>query len=431
MRTHWKPFLIVLVLIFTLGFVTVQAQDPTTIHVLAMDQAAMTTEEMQAVADEFNAANPGIKVELEFVEYNALHDKIVTSMATDPPPYDAILSDVIWYPEFVKSGYLADVSDRITDEEKTDIFQSAWNVVTVDDKEYGMPWLLDTKYLFYNQDMLTRAGFDAGPTTWEELVEQATAIKEKGIVEYPIVWSWVQQEAIICDFVALVYGNGGQFLDDAGKPVFNNEKGVAALEWMVKTIDDGLTNPSSITYVEEDVRNVFSSGGAAFALNWLYMYDLANLNKDESQVTGQVKISTIPVFEGAAANDAPTASVDGSMGFSVTSTSTNQDAAWAFLEYLTSEPTQLKYSSHQLPIWKTSFEGATLEELMGQTESAPVLVPAFNAQFQYAHVRPRIPYYVEGSKALQLALQLALTKQETPQQALDEAAAKWVEMGSQ
>ena len=50
----------------------------------------------------------------------------------------------------------------------------------------GMPWLLDTKYLFYNQDMLTQAGFDAGPTTWEELITQATAIKEKGIVEYPI-----------------------------------------------------------------------------------------------------------------------------------------------------------------------------------------------------------------------------------------------------
>jgi multiple sugar transport system substrate-binding protein len=431
MRTRWKPFLIVLFLIFTLGIVTVQAQDPTTIHVLTMQQAAMTPEEMQSVADEFNAANPGIKVELEFVSYDALHDKIVTSMATNPPPYDAILSDVIWYPEFVKSGYLADVTDRVTDDEKNNIFQSAWNVVTVDDKEYGMPWLLDTKYLCFNQDMLKQAGFDKGPTTWEELAEQAKAIKDKGIVEYPIVWSWAQQEAAICDFVALVYGNGGQFLDDAGKPVFNNEAGVQALQWMVQTIDDGLTNPSSITYVEEDVRNVFSSGGAAFALNWLYMYDLANLNKDESQVTGQVQISTIPVFAKAFAADVTTASVDGSMGFSVTSTSTNQDAAWSFLQYLTSEATQLKYSSHQLPIWKTSYEGDTLKELMGQTESAPITVPAFSAQFQFAHVRPRIPYYVEGSKALQLALQLALTKQETPQQALDEAAAKWVEMGSQ
>src|SRR5689334_18827533 len=136
MRSQWKPFLIVFILIFALGVVTAQAQDPTTVRVLTMQQAAMTPEEMQSVADEFNAANPGIKVELEFVSYDALHDKIVTSMATNPPPYDAILSDVIWYPEFVKAGYLADVTDRVTDEEKNDIFQSAWNVVTVDDKRY-------------------------------------------------------------------------------------------------------------------------------------------------------------------------------------------------------------------------------------------------------------------------------------------------------
>jgi multiple sugar transport system substrate-binding protein len=430
MRTYWKTFLIILVLIFTLGVITAQAQDPTNVRILTMQQAAMTPDEMQAVADEFNAANPGTKVELEFVSYDALHDKIVTSMASNPPPYDAILIDVIWYPEFAQSGYLADVTDRVTDEQRSNIFQSAWNVVTVDETVYGMPWLLDTKYLFYNEAMLQQAGFETGPTTWEELVEQAATIKEQGIVEYPIVWSWAQQEAAICDFVALVYGNGGQFIDETGSPVFNNAQGVEVLEWMVKTVDDGLTNPSSITYVEEDVRNVFSSGGAAFALNWLYMYDLANLNADESQVTGQVKISTIPVFDGATEEGIPTASVDGSMGFSLTSTSTNQDAAWSFLDYLTSEDTQLKYSSHQLPLWTTSYEGDTLEELMGQTEAAPITVPAFNAQFPFANVRPRIPYYVEGSKALQLALQLALTKQQTPQQALDEAAAKWVEMAS-
>ena len=41
---------------------------------------------------------------------------------------------------------------------------------------------------------------------------------------------------------------------------------------------------------------------------------------------------------------------------------------------------------------------------------------------------PRSPIYPEGSKALQLALQEALTKQKTPQQALDDAAAKWDEL---
>jgi multiple sugar transport system substrate-binding protein len=427
MRT--KILLAVFVLVFSLGIVA-QAQEPVTIRVLTMQQAAMTTDEMDSVAKEFMAANPDIKVEMEYVSYDALHDKFVTAMATNPPPYDVVMVDVVWYTEFVKAGYLADVTEKITPDMQQGVFDTAWNVVTVDSKRYGMPWLLDTKYFYYNQDILKQAGFDAPPKTWEEMVQQAEAIKAKGLVDYPIVWSWAQQEAAICDFTALVYGNGGRFVDDKGNPAFNEAEGVGALEWMVKTIDDGISNPASISDVEEDVRNVFSSGKAAFALNWLYMYDLANFNADESQVTGKVGITTIPVFDSVAKSGVESASVDGSSGFSVVATSPNQDAAWKYIEYLTSQPTQMKYSLHQLPIWKTSYEGDNLKQLEGIGQASPVTVPMFEQQFQFAHVRPTVPYYLEGSKALQLALQLALTKQKTPQEALDEAAAKWVELGS-
>ncbi len=423
----------VLILILAIGPVATQpvrAAEPVTIHVLTMQQAAMTPEEMDSVAKEFAAANPNIQVKMEYVSYDALHDKFVTAMATTPPPYDVIMVDVVWYSEFVKAGYLADVTDKITPDMRSKAFKTAWNVVSVGDKVYGMPWLLDTKYLFYNEKLLKQAGFDNPPKTWEELAEQAKAIKAKGIVDYPIVWSWAQAEAAICDFTALVYGNGGRFLDDQGKPAFNDDKGVGALAWMVKTIDDGISNPASITDLEEDVRGVFSSGKAVFALNWLYMFDLANFDTKESQVTGQVKMTTIPVFDSVAKTGVKSSSVDGSSGFSVVATSPNKDAAWEYVKFLTSEPVQMKYSLHQLPIWMTSYEGDNLKKLQGISQATPVTVPMFKDQFQFAHVRPTVPYYLEGSKSLQLALQLALTKQKTPQQALDDAAAKWVALGS-
>jgi ABC-type glycerol-3-phosphate transport system substrate-binding protein len=43
-------------------------------------------------------------------------------------------------------------------------------------------------------------------------------------------------------------------------------------------------------------------------------------------------------------------------------------------------------------------------------------------------VRPKVPFYPEASKALQLALQKALTKQASPADALNEAAATWTEL---
>ena len=415
----------IMLLASAVGCAPKAATGPVTIHVLAMEQAGPTVEEMNSIVGEFNKENPDVKVEIEYVAYDALHDKITTAMASNPPAYDVFLVDDIWYAEFAKAGYVMDATDRVTKDTHDKIFPAAWDITTVNGKIYGMPWLLDEKYFYYNEDMLKQAGFDAPPATWEELLSQAQVLKDKGIVEYPLVWSWGQAEAAICDWVVLLYGNGGSLVDDKGAPAFNNEVGVKTLEWMVKTIDDGSTNPASVSYVEEDVRNVFSQGKAAFALNWVYMYDLVNLQKDQSQVAGKVKMALIPAFEGSGVQSA---SINGSMGFSVAATSPNKDAAWKYIEFLTSEPIQNKYSAHLLPMWQTSFAGENLTKLEGYNAANAVTVPMFNEQFQYAHVRPKVPYYPEASKALQLALQEALTKQKTPQQALDDAAAKWVEL---
>ncbi|MGZ9223707.1 MAG: extracellular solute-binding protein, partial [Anaerolineales bacterium] len=327
--------LIALVLIASaVGCQPKQASGPVTIRVLSMEQAGPTVDEMNAIVEEFNKTNPDVKVEIEYVAYDALHDKVTTAMASNPPAYDVFLADDIWYAEFAKSGYVLDVTDRISKDTHDKIFPAAWDITTVNSKTYGMPWLLDEKYFFYNEDLLKQAGFDAPPATWEELLAQSKVLKEKGIVEYPMVWSWGQYEAAICDWVILLYGNGGSLVDDKGAPAFNNEIGVKTLGWMVQTIDDGYTNSASISYVEEDVRNVFSQGKAAYAVNWTYMYDLVNFNKDESQVTGKIKMALMPAFEGSGAQSS---SINGSMGFSVAATSPNADAAWKYIEFLTSE----------------------------------------------------------------------------------------------
>ena len=415
-------------LVMIMSVVSCQPQTPAgpvTIRVLTMEQAGPTVDEMNAIVGEFNAANPDIKVEIEYVAYDALHDKITTAMASNPPAYDVFLGDDIWYAEFGKAGYALDVTNRITQQMKDNIFPAAWDITTVGGKVYGMPWLLDEKYFYYNEDLLKQAGFDAPPATWEEMLAQAKVMKEQGIVEYPIVWSWGQYEAAICDWVTLLYGNGGSLVDENGAPAFNNEIGVKTLDWMIQSIDDGYSNPASVSYVEEDVRNVFSQGKAAFAVNWLYMYDLVNFNAEQSQVTGKVKMSLLPAFEGSGVESS---SINGSMGFSVAATSPNADAAWKYVEFLTSESIQNKYSAHLLPIWETSYEGDNLTKLQGYTPANATTVPMFNEQFPYAHVRPKVAYYPEASKALQLALQEALTKQKTSEQALNDAAAKWVEL---
>lgn len=424
-RTSILFGLIIIALAFSLVGCQPKQAGPVTVRVLSMEQAGPTSDEMNTIVAEFNKANPNVQVQIDYVSYDALHDKITTAMASTPPAYDVFLVDDIWYAEFAKAGYVYDVTDKLTADMKSKVFKAAWDITTVDGKTYGMPWLLDQKYFFYNEELLKQAGFNEPPKTWEELLDMAKAIKEKGIVEYPIVWSWGQYEAAICDWVTLLFGNGGTLVDKDGKPAFNNEIGEKTLAWMLKTIEDGYTNPASVSYVEEDVRNVFSQGKAVFASNWNYMYDLVNNNPDESQVTGKVKVMLTPAFEGSGVESA---TINGSMGFSVAANSPNKDVAWDYVVYLTSEDVQNRYSAHLLPVWQSSFEGDAGKKLESFSEVTKVMVPAFNMQFPFAHVRPKVAYYPEGSKVLQLALQEALTKQKTPKEALDAAAAKWIEL---
>ncbi len=85
------------------------------------------------------------------------------------------------------------------------------------------------------------------------------------------------------------------------------------------------------------------------------------------------------------------------MGFSVADSSPAKEAAWSYIEYLTSEDVQNRYSAHLLPIWQTSFEGEAGEQLISYSESNAVTVPMFKEQFPYSSVRPKVPFYPEAS----------------------------------
>ncbi len=431
MRNLYRASVLVLAALFVIGSVgcAPKAAGPVTIHVLTMDQAGLKPAEIDQIARDFEAKNPDIKVAMEYQIYDNVHDKIVTGMAAKPPAYDAAMIDVIWPDEFIKAGYLLDVSSRVTPDMKSGMFPASWNGVTRNGKIYGMPWLMDVKYFMYNKDMLEKAGIAAPPVTWEELVEQAQVIKEKGIAEFPIIWSWPQKEGAVCDFTVLLFGNGGAFLDANGKPVFNDDKGVQVLTWMKKTLDDGLSNPSSVSSDENAVRDAFIAGKAAFAVNWLFQFSDSN-DASKSQIVGQAALAPMPVFAAGAAAGVKGASVDGSSAFAIMATSPYADQTWKFLTYLASNEVQTQYSAEMLPVWQDDYQGDALAKPEAATATNPITVPAFLAQFPYANERPTVPYYNEASAALQLAIQEALTGLKDPKTALDGAAAKWVELAA-
>ncbi|TQC75742.1 MULTISPECIES: extracellular solute-binding protein [Pantoea] len=386
----------------------------TTLNALFMTQAAYSENDIRAMTQAFQTAHPDVQVNLEFVPYEALHDKIVAARGAGGNGYDVVLFDAIWPAEFSKFDLLQDVSSRISADEKEKIFPGAMNTVVFKDKTLGMPWILDTKYLYYNKAMLEKAGIKDLPQTWQQVMDDARIIKQKNIVKYPLVWSWSQAEALVCDYTTLVSGFGGKFYNN-GKLDFSTPASLQAVKLMKSSLDEGLTNPASREYLEEDVRKAFSNGDAAFALNWTYMYNMANDAK-QSKVAGQVGIMPAP-------GDAPNrfGAVNGSMGLGIAKGSSHPEQAWQYISYMTSQPVQNKYATLSLPIWKSSYQDPAV------SKNQESLIAAADKSLNVMLSRPETADYSRLSNTLQQQLQQVLVGSATPEaamQAVDKSAAR-------
>ena len=87
----------------TLSTAAALAQD-VTVNALFMSQAAYSEADVRSMIADFEAANPGIKVNPEFVASEALHDKLVASSSAGGGGYDVALYDVPYLAEFASKG---------------------------------------------------------------------------------------------------------------------------------------------------------------------------------------------------------------------------------------------------------------------------------------------------------------------------------------
>ncbi|MBN9633303.1 MAG: extracellular solute-binding protein, partial [Actinobacteria bacterium] len=263
-----------------------------TINALFMKQAGYSESDVASMIKDFEAKNPKITVKPTFVAYEALHDKIVTSAPAGT--YDVVHLDVIWPAEFASKGIITDVTKNFPASWKSEMLGGALSSAEYQGKYYGVPWGPSTKLFFYNKDMLAKVG--AGPDdvkTWDGVLAVAKKLKDAGIVQYPISWSWSQAEALVCDYAELLGAFGGQFTDSSGKLVINKGAGVQALEFMKKSIDDGLTDPASTTFLEDDTDKSMAAGKTAMELNWESTFRDQN-DPSISKVVGQVAVTVPP-----------------------------------------------------------------------------------------------------------------------------------------
>ena len=405
-----KALVILVVLIIAAGSALAA---PVTINALFMKQAGYQEEDVIAGTRDFQAANPGINVNLTFVPYEQLEEKIITSAQAGS--YDVVLSDGPFTAKFAQAGIVKSVPPLAAADQK-DIFDGALLSTMYKGKSYGMPWLNDCKYLFYNTKMLQAAGFANPPRTWEELAAQAKVIKDKKVVKFPIAWSWAQAECLTCDYTVLSAAFGGAMFDRDGNPTVTSAGNKKALDYMVASLKDGLTNPNSLEFTENEVDATFIKGDAAFALNWTYQFNEGQ-DTSKSAVAGNVGIALIP-----GSGSVRSATVNGGQPLSISTGSKRAAEAWQYILYMSSKSFQKKYPKNALPIWKSLYDDKDV------IASNPEVVKIAKDQYNYLVNRPVLPFYSEFSTELQVRIQEALQNKKTSDQALKEVQAKALEL---
>ncbi|MCV2870282.1 extracellular solute-binding protein [Defluviimonas sp. WL0002] len=163
--------------------------------------------------------------------------------------------------------------------------------IRVDGKVMAIAMMVNNQHLMYREDILSDLGI-AVPTTYEEVLAAAAAIKEAGVVDYPIGGTFMTGWNLGEEFVNMYLGEGGQFVDDKNMPTINNEKGIASLE-MLKALTEYM-DPEFLVSDSTYVQQQFQQGKIAMANLWASRAGAMN-DEAESQVVGKVKMAAAPM----------------------------------------------------------------------------------------------------------------------------------------
>ncbi len=355
-------------------------------------------------------AKTGVKVNVVLSDYGDMLTKLAAAAAAKTGAYDVISADI---PAWWAAGYLAPLEQRInTMPGKADVLST--DIASYKGHLYGMPWLIDNRVFVYNAKMLKDAGYSTPPETWSELETIAAAMKLKGM-PYPVMFPWAQHEGEFDDFAAVLASFGGQLFDNGyTKVLFNGPEGVAALStWTELHRKYNVVNPDALASKSFAVSTTLSQGKAAFGTTWSLLRGMFD-DPTKSKVVGQLHVMLYP---GAKAG--MTGSYDGSESLGIAADSRHADAAWRYIQFLTSKDVERPVFVKEkiLPIWNSLY---TDPELVKADPDMPTIL----AQRKHIILRPGVVWYNEFSQIMQAALLQAVTGKKTPKQALDAAAAE-------
>ena len=214
---------------------------------------------IQAVSAAAAACGSNVAVDL-----NKDHkDRQVAALTANPAEFTASIVNNSALVALMNDGLVRPLDDMIA---KHGGDLQDMQMISIDGKVMAVAFMANAQHLFYRKDILDAAGVGV-PSSYEEVLAAAEAIKSKGLMEYPLAGTYKAGWNLGEEFVNMYLGHGGSFFEaGSAAPSINNAQGVATLN-MMKALT-GYMNPDFLTHDSNAVQAAWEAGDVAMTNLW-------------------------------------------------------------------------------------------------------------------------------------------------------------------
>lgn len=247
------------------------------------------TDRLEKINQEFTKANPNIEVNLESYPFDQLFQVIEVKLGAGDNHFDLIATDVPMISGYGYRDYYQPLDEYFTKEDKDKLVSSAVEAGTYKGKLLGVPMNSSSQLLFYNKDLLQKAGVEIPSEdvnsrwTWEKITDASKTIMGKLNADGKTgIWGLTfDQISRPYQILALPNSLGKKGIGDDGVTVdgiLNSPEWIKAMQWYSDIHNTLKISPKGSKPAES--RELFKSGKCAFFVGGPWNIGPISENKD-------------------------------------------------------------------------------------------------------------------------------------------------------
>lgn len=172
---------------------------------------------------EFEAAHPNIKLEIQGVPNNQGLQKLTTLIAAGETP-DLFCNSETWYGSLLEMGVMGDITPYLTKEQLDNIDPGVRKGCTTDGKLYQYPWYSSPNSLIYRADWFKEAGIEE-PKTLDDMLQAAIKINKPEANRYGFGMMGTNDDSARTRFIMIMRSMGAREMYQDEKGVWQTEVG--------------------------------------------------------------------------------------------------------------------------------------------------------------------------------------------------------------